>query len=47
MAAGSIPGAVIGANLIRRVPERQLRIAFGVFLLISAVVLLGNEVAAL
>ena len=45
--AGSIPGAVIGANLIRRVPERQLRIAFGVFLLISAVVLLGNEVAAL
>lgn len=47
MAAGSIPGAVIGANLIRRVPERQLRIAFGVFLLISAVVLLGNEVAGL
>lgn len=47
MAAGSIPGAVIGANLVRRVPERQLRIAFGVFLLISAVVLLGNEVAAL
>ena len=47
MAAGSIPGAVIGANLIRRIPERQLRIAFGVFLLISAVVLLGNEVAAL
>ena len=46
MAASSIPGA-IGANLIRRVPERQLRIAFGVFLLISAVVLLGNEVAAL
>ena len=47
MAVGSIPGAVIGANLVRRVPERQLRIAFGVFLLISAVVLLGNEVAAL
>ena len=47
MAVGSIPGAVIGANLVRRVPERQLRIAFGVFLLISAVVLLGNEVAGL
>jgi uncharacterized membrane protein YfcA len=44
---GSIPGAVIGANLVRRVPERQLRFAFGAFLLISAVVLLGNEIAAL
>lgn len=47
MAVGSIPGAVIGANLVRRVPERQLRFAFGAFLLISAVVLLGNEIAAL
>ena len=47
MAVGSIPGAGIGANLVRRVPERQLRFAFGAFLLISAVVLLGNEIAAL
>ena len=47
MAAGSIPGAVIGANLVRRVPERQLRFIFGAFLLISAVVLLGNEIVAL
>lgn len=47
MAVGSIPGAVVGANLVRRVPERQLRFAFGAFLLISAVVLLGNEIAAL
>lgn len=47
MAAGSIPGAIIGANLVRRVPERQLRFIFGTFLLISAVMLLGNEIAAL
>lgn len=47
MAAGSIPGAVIGANLVRRIPERQLRFVFGAFLLVSAVVLLGNEIAAL
>lgn len=47
MAVGSIPGAVIGANLVRRIPERQLRFVFGTFLLISAVVLLGNEIAAL
>lgn len=43
MAVGSIPGAVIGANLIRRIPERKLRFVFGTFLLISAVVLLLNE----
>ena len=43
MAIGSIPGAVIGANLIRKIPERKLRFVFGTFLLISAVVLLFNE----
>lgn len=43
MAIGSIPGAVIGANLIRKVPERKLRFIFGSFLLLSAVVLLLNE----
>lgn len=43
MAIGSIPGAVIGANLIRKIPERKLRFVFGIFLLISAVVLLFNE----
>ena len=47
MAVGSIPGAVIGANLVRRIPERQLRLFFGAFLLVSAVVLLANEFAAL
>lgn len=43
MAIGSIPGAILGANLTRRVPERKLRFVFGAFLLLSAVVLLLNE----
>lgn len=47
MAVGSIPGAVIGASLIRKVPERKLRFVFGAFLLISAVVLLFNELLLL
>lgn len=47
MAIGSIPGAVIGASLIRKVSERKLRFVFGAFLLISAVVLLFNELLPL
>lgn len=47
MAVGSIPGAVIGANLIRKIPERQLRFIFGTFLVVSAVVLLANEFMAM
>lgn len=47
MAVGSIPGAVIGASLIRKVPERKLRFVFGAFLLISAAVLLFNELLPL
>lgn len=47
MAVGSIPGAVIGASLIRKVPERKLRFVFGAVLLISAVVLLFNELLPL
>lgn len=43
MAIGTIPGALIGASLVRRIPERQLRFVFAVFLLISAVVLAVNE----
>lgn len=43
MAIGSIPGAVIGASLIRRIPERKLRFIFACFLVVSAVVLLLNE----
>lgn len=45
IALGSIPGAVVGANLVRHVPERKLRFLFGAFLLIAAVVLIVNEFA--
>ncbi len=43
MAVGSIPGAVLGAQLVKRVPERTLRILFGGFLLVMAVILVTNE----
>ena len=46
MAIGSIPGAVVGANLIKRVPERTLRLLFGCFLLVAAIVLVANEFSA-
>lgn len=40
---GSIPGALVGARLVRVVPERQLRFIFGGFLLVAAVMLVLNE----
>ena len=40
---GSIPGALVGARLVRVVPERQLRFIFGGFLLVAAVALMLNE----
>lgn len=43
IAVGTIPGAVIGARLVRVIPERQLRFAFGGFLLVAAVLLMLNE----
>ena len=43
VAVGSIPGAVIGARLVRLVPERTLRFIFGGFLIVAAVVLVLNE----
>ena len=47
IAIGSIPGAMIGASILRYIPERKLRFLFGAFLLISAVALVGNEFLAL
>ena len=47
MAVGSIPGAIIGANLVKRIPERTLRIFFACFLAVVAVVLVLNEVGVL
>ena len=40
---GSIPGALVGARLVRVVPERQLRFIVGGFLLVAAVMLMLNE----
>lgn len=45
MAVGSIPGAALGASLVRKVPERQLRFLFGAFLLVAAIVLVIEECA--
>ena len=43
IAIGSIPGAVVGARLVRVVPERMLRFIFGCFLLLAAALLVLNE----
>lgn len=43
VAIGSIPGAIIGARLVRKVPERILRFIFGGFLIVAAVLLVLNE----
>lgn len=43
MAMGSIPGAILGANFVKRVPERSLRIMFGIFMIAIAAVLAVNE----
>ena len=39
-----LPGAVIGARLVTKVPERTLRLLFGCFLIVAAVMLVLNEV---
>lgn len=43
MAIGSIPGALIGASLIRYIPERKMQFLFGFFLLFAAIILVINE----
>lgn len=47
IAVGSIPGAVLGARLVRVVPERRLRFLFGGFLVVAAIVLALNEFGVL
>lgn len=44
---GTIPGAVIGAKLVTKVPERTLRLLLGCFLIVAAVMLVLNEVGVL
>ena len=43
VACGSIPGATLGAKLIPKVPERQLRVLFAGFLVVAAVLLVVNQ----
>lgn len=43
LALGSIPGALLGANLVKYVPERLLRFVFAGFLAVVAVLLVANE----
>lgn len=43
VAVGSIPGAILGAHLVKIVPERALRFTFGGFLIIAAAILFLNE----
>ncbi|MCL2889354.1 MAG: sulfite exporter TauE/SafE family protein [Eggerthellaceae bacterium] len=45
VAVGSIPGAIIGAHLVRRIPEGALRFTFSGFLLIAATLLILNELS--
>lgn len=47
VAAGTVPGAVLGASLVKRVPERTLRLLFACFLVVMACVLLLTETGVL
>ena len=43
IALGSIPGAMLGARFVTRIPERRLRFIFAGFLAVAAVCLMLNE----
>ncbi len=42
MVVGSIPGAILGAYLAKRINDRALRFAFGAMLLVAAIMLVVN-----
>lgn len=44
---GSVPGAAIGARLMKRIPERELRFAFAAVLLVAAIFLVLQELSLL
>ena len=44
MACGSIPGAIVGAKLVTRVPERTLRFVFAAFIIVAALLLIAKEI---
>ena len=46
-ACGTIPGAVLGAHLVRMIPERTLRFAFAFFLVVAAILLVVKELGFL
>ncbi|MBQ3302262.1 MAG: sulfite exporter TauE/SafE family protein [Eggerthellaceae bacterium] len=46
-ACGTIPGAVLGARLVRMIPERTLRFAFAFFLVVAAILLVVKELGFL
>lgn len=43
VAVGAIPGAMFGSRMISKVPEFQLRILFGGFLIVAAILLVLNQ----
>ncbi|MCL2826129.1 MAG: sulfite exporter TauE/SafE family protein [Eggerthellaceae bacterium] len=45
VAVGSIPGAIIGAHIVKKIPERTLRFTFSGFLLIAAALLILKEIS--
>lgn len=47
LVVGSIPGAALGARLVKKVPERTLRFIFAGFLGVAAVLLLVKEAGLL
>ena len=46
LVVGTIPGAQIGAWLAAKLPDRPLRVAFGILLLITGTLLLINNIGA-
>ena len=43
MALGSVPGAIWGAGLAKRAPDKKLKLLFSGFLCVVAIVLVANE----
>ena len=43
LACGSMPGSTLGARLVKRIPERELRLLFGTFLGFAAILLIAKE----
>jgi len=44
LAAGTIPGALLGGALVKRIPDRALRGFFGIVLIVVGIILVTNEI---